>query len=84
MKKSQVIKYSKRLNITNLSALRSGNISLRAKEKGVDGFYITPSGRKYSSLKPKDIVFVSLKGIFDKKKRKTILRMAISSRYICE
>ena len=83
MKKSQVIKYSKKLNITNLSALRSGNISVRAKEKGVDGFYITPSGRKYSSLKTKDIVFVSLKGIFDKK-RKTILRMEISSRYICE
>ena len=60
--KSEVIKYSKKLNITNLSALRSGNISARAKEKGVDGFYITPSGRKYSSLKTKDIVFVSLKG----------------------
>ena len=70
MKKSQVIKYSIKLNITNLSALRSGNISVRAKQKGVDGFYITPSGRKYSSLKTKDIVFVSLKGIFDKKKGK--------------
>ena len=68
--KAEVIKYSKKLNITNLSALRSGNISVRAKEKGVEGFYITPSGMKYSSLKPKDIVFVSLKGIFDKKKGK--------------
>jgi L-fuculose-phosphate aldolase len=68
--KAEVIKYSKKLNITNLSALRSGNISVRAKEKGVDGFYITPSGMKYSTLKIKDIVFVSLKGIFDKKKNK--------------
>ena len=68
--KSKVIRYSKKLNITNLSALRSGNISIRAKEKGVEGFYITPSGMKYSSLKIKDIVFVSLKGIFDKKKNK--------------
>jgi len=68
--KTDVIRYSKKLNITNLSALRSGNISVRAKEKGVDGFYITPSGMKYSSLNPKDIVFVSLKGIFDKKKNK--------------
>ena len=68
--KAEVIKYSKKLNITNLSALRSGNISVRAKEKGVDGFYITPSGMKYSSLKTQDIVFVSLKGIFDKKKNK--------------
>ena len=68
MKKSEIIKYSKKLNTTNLSALRSGNISIRASEKGVDGFYITPSGRKYSTLKTKDIVFVSLKGTFDKKK----------------
>ena len=68
--KAEVIKYSKKLNITNLSALRSGNISVRIKEKGVDGFYITPSGMKYSSLKVKDIVFVSLKGVFDKKKIK--------------
>ena len=68
--KVKVIKYSKKLNITNLSALRSGNISVRAKEKGINGFYITPTGMKYSTLKIKDIVFVSLKGIFDKKKGK--------------
>jgi L-fuculose-phosphate aldolase len=67
--KSEVIRYSKKLNSTNLSALRSGNISVRAKEKNINGFYITPSGMKYSSLKPKDIVFVSLKGRFDGKKR---------------
>jgi len=66
--RSTVIKYSKKLNSTNLSALRSGNISVRAKEKNIDGFYITPSGEKYSSLKPRDIVFVSLKGKFNKKK----------------
>ena len=52
--KAEVIKYSKKLNTTNLSALRSGNISARAKEKGIDGFYITPSGRKYSTLKLSD------------------------------
>ena len=66
--KTDVIRYSKKLNITNLSALRSGNISVRAREKGVDGFYITPSGMKYSSLKTKNIVFVTLKGRFDSKK----------------
>jgi L-fuculose-phosphate aldolase len=66
--KVEVIRYSKKLNTTNLSALRSGNISVRTKERGVDGFYIAPSGMKHSSLKTKDIVFVSLKGIFDKKK----------------
>ena len=66
--KSDVIRYSKKLNITNLSTLRSGNISVRAKEKGAEGFYITPSGMNYSLLKTKDIVFVTLKGRFDKKK----------------
>jgi len=62
--RSEVIKYSKMLNTKKLSALRSGNISVRYKE----GFFITPSGAKYSSLKKKDIVFVSLKGKFDEKK----------------
>ena len=62
--KAEIIKYSKMLNSRKLSALRSGNISLRYK----DGFLITPSGKKYSSLKAKDIVFVSLNGKFDKKK----------------
>ena len=62
--KSEVIKYAKMLNSRKLSALRSGNISARYK----DGFLITPSGAKYSSLKNKDIVFVTLKGKFDKKK----------------
>ena len=61
---SEIIKYSKMLNKKKLSALRSGNISLRYKE----GFFITPSGKKYSSLKDKDIVFVSLDGSYDKKK----------------
>ena len=62
--KAEIIKYSKMLNSTKLSALRSGNISVRYK----DGFLITPSGKKYSSLKNKDIVFVSLEGRFNKEK----------------
>jgi len=62
--KAEIIKFSKMLNSKNLSALRSGNISARYK----DGFLITPSGKKYSSLKKKDIVFVSLDGKFNKKK----------------
>ena len=62
--KGEIIKYSKMLNSRKLSALRSGNISVRYK----DGFFITPSGKKYSFLKNADIVFVSLDGKFDKKK----------------
>ena len=64
--KSEIIKFSKMLNSEKLSALRSGNISIRYK----DGFLITPSGKKYSSLKNKDIVFVTLKGEYDKGKGK--------------
>ena len=62
--RSEIIKYSQMLNTKKISALRSGNVSVRFK----NGFLITPSGVKYSSLKSKDIVFVSLKGNFDKKK----------------
>ena len=68
--KKKIIKYTKKLNSTNLSSFRSGNISVRAKTKNTDGFFITPSGKRYSSLKPKDIIFVSLSGQFDKKKVK--------------
>tara|TARA_B100000963_G_scaffold264457_1_gene232628 strand:- start:9233 stop:9871 length:639 start_codon:yes stop_codon:yes gene_type:complete len=64
--RKSIIKYSKLLNVSNLTPLRSGNISIRHK----DGFLITPSGVKYKCLKPKDIVFVNLKGIFKKGKNK--------------
>ena len=60
----KIMKYAKMLNSKNISALRSGNISIRYK----DGFFITPSGKKYLSLKKSDIVFVNLDGTFDKKK----------------
>ena len=64
--KSEIIKFAKMLNSKKLSALRSGNISIRYK----DGFLITPSGKKYSSLKNKDIIFVTMKGEYDKRKGK--------------
>tara|TARA_Y100001970_G_scaffold247191_1_gene315743 strand:+ start:2313 stop:2963 length:651 start_codon:yes stop_codon:yes gene_type:complete len=66
----KIVRYTKKLNSTNLSSLRSGNISIRVKKKGINGFFITPSGINYSSLRPQDIIFVSLKGRFDKKKAK--------------
>ena len=58
--REQVIEYSKRLNVTNLSPLRSGNISVRGIQNKEEGFFITPSGKKYENLKPEDIVFLSL------------------------
>ena len=64
--RKNIIKFSKLLNKTNLSPLRSGNISVRYK----NGFLITPSGMKYENLKPKDIVFVNMKGEFNQQKNK--------------
>ena len=58
--RNQIIEYSLKLNSTNLSPLRSGNISIRTKEDEKDGYLITPSGKKYETLKPEDIVFMSL------------------------
>jgi len=59
--RNKIIEYSLKLNSTNLSPLRSGNISLRGREDDKDGYLITPSGKKYETLKPEDIVFMSLK-----------------------
>ncbi len=64
-KRKEVIKYSIKLNTTNLSPLRSGNISVRSFENSVEGFLITPSGKKYDTLKEEDIVFVSSDGNHD-------------------
>ena len=58
--RNKIIEYSLKLNSTNLSPLRSGNISLRTNEDDKDGYFITPSGKKYETLKPDDIVFMGL------------------------
>ena len=66
--KQKIIKFAKNLNVTNLSPLRSGNLSIRHNLKNkTEGFLITPSGKKYDDISIKDIVFVSLKGEYDKK-----------------
>ena len=51
--REQVIEYSKKLNTTNLSPLRSGNISLRGVQDNVEGFFITPSTLSWTPLKEK-------------------------------
>ena len=56
--RKQIIEFSLKLNSTNLSPLRSGNISIRINEDDEDGYLITPSGKKYENLKPEDIVFM--------------------------
>ena len=58
--KKELIKYAKKLNTEKLSPLRSGNISIRGTNNGVDGFFITPSGIKYEDLVAESIVFLEL------------------------
>ena len=53
--RNQIIEYSLKLNSTNLSPLRSGNISLRGIEDYKEGYLITPSGKKYETLKGQSI-----------------------------
>jgi len=71
-KKKEVIEYAKKLNTENLSPLRSGNISIRGNNDGIDGFFITPSGIRYDDLTTESIVFLefnennNLKKISDK------------------
>ena len=59
--KKEVIKYAQKLNSTNLSPLRSGNVSIRATKDNVEGFLLTPSGKRYEYLVPEDIVFLALR-----------------------
>ena len=63
--KKEVIKYAQKLNSTNLSPLRSGNVSVRVIRANVEGFFLTPSGKRYEDLIPEDIVFLSLKEEYD-------------------
>jgi L-fuculose-phosphate aldolase len=63
--KEEVIEFAKKLNSTNLSPLRSGNVSARTTRDGIDGFLITPSGKKYEVLKVEDIVFLETNKEYD-------------------
>jgi L-fuculose-phosphate aldolase len=63
--KEEVIKFTQKLNSTNLSPLRSGNVSVRTSGDGIEGFLITPSGKKYETLKAEDIVFLELNKEYD-------------------
>ena len=56
--RKKIIEFSLKLNATNLSPLRSGNISIRINEYDKEGYLITPSGKKYENLKPEAIVFM--------------------------
>ena len=63
--KEDIIKFAQKLNSTNLSPLRSGNVSARVVNNGIEGFLITPSGIKYDKLKIDDVVFLELHKEYD-------------------
>ena len=63
--KKQIIEYAQKLNSTNLSPLRSGNVSIKVINDSVEGFLLTPSGKRYDELVPEDIVFLALKEKYD-------------------
>ena len=63
--REDIIKFALMLNTTNLSPLRSGNLSIRVIENDVEGVLLTPSGIKYETLKPEDIVFLALDEKYD-------------------
>ena len=68
-KRKQIVKYSKFFEKNKFSPIRSGNISIRHKKKGIEGFLISPSGKKNIELKEKDIVFVAMSGNTEKNKK---------------
>ena len=61
-KRKEIVRLSKLFSKSNFSPNRSGNLSIRYKNKNTNGFLISPSGKRNSELIEKDIVFVSMNG----------------------
>ena len=55
--REEVIEYSIKLNTTNLSPLRSGNISVKGVEDGIEGFLLLPQEKNTSHLNQKILFF---------------------------
>ena len=61
-KKKDIVEYSRLFITKGFSPIRSGNISVRHKTDNLNGFFISPSGKKNDELKVDDIVFVAMNG----------------------
>ena len=68
-KKKDIVKYSKLFITKGFSPIRSGNISVRHKTDKLNGFFISPSGKKNDELKEDDIVFVAMNGEAERNKK---------------
>jgi L-fuculose-phosphate aldolase len=60
-KRQSIIDACRQMNQFGINQGTSGNISLRHK----DGMLITPTSQPYDTMRPDDIVFMKLDGVFD-------------------
>lgn len=65
----QLIATARRMAPAKLSQGAAGNLSVRARENGQEGYLITPSGMDYEVLVPEDIVFMHLDGSCDGRRK---------------
>ena len=65
----QLIETACRMAPANLNRGGAGNLSVRTRENGLDGYLITPSGMDYEVLVPEDIVFMRLDGTPDGRRK---------------
>ena len=68
-KKKKIINYSRTFEKDKFSPIRSGNITIKHKRGNLEGFLISPSGKKNIELKTNDIVFVAMTGEAEKNKK---------------
>ena len=60
--RQQLIATARRMATARLNPGAAGNLSVRVREGGEDGYLITPSGMDYERLEPEDIVFMRFDG----------------------
>ena len=65
----QLIETACRMAPANLNRGSAGNLSVRTRENGLDGYLITPCGMDYEVLVPEDIVFMRLDGTPDGRRK---------------
>ncbi len=64
-----LIETARRMGPANLNRGAAGNLSVRARQNGVNGYLITPSGMDYDVLVPEDLVFMRLDGTCDGRRK---------------
>ena len=60
--RAEIIATALAMNAAGINRGKSGNVSARHRDRGFDGFLITPSGLAYAKTTPSDIVAVSIDG----------------------